>query len=105
MQHAIEAQASDYVMPDVMKIGGVSGWMRAATLAQAQGLGVSSHLWPEISAQLLCCTPTADWLEYADWWNPILKNPLNIDKGMAIIDGAIGSGIEWNEEAVNKYML
>ena len=72
MQHALDAQASDYVMPDVMKIGGVSGWLRAAALAQARGIRVSNHLWPEISAQLLCVTPTAHWLEYADWWNPIL---------------------------------
>lgn len=105
LQHAIEAQASDYVMPDVMKIGGVSGWMRAAMLAQAKGLGVSSHLWPEISAQLLCCTPTADWLEYSDWWNPIVKNPLTIENGMAIVNGALGTGVEWNEDAVSRFLV
>ena len=104
LQHAIDAQASDHVMLDIMKIGGVSGWMRAAALTQSQGLGVSSHLWPEISAQLLCCTPTADWLEYADWWNPILKSPLSLDKGMARVDGAIGSGIEWDEDAVSEFI-
>jgi mandelate racemase len=72
LQHALEAGASDYVMPDVMKIGGVTGWLRAAALAHARGIPVSSHLWPELSARLLCCTPTAHWLEYTDWWNPIL---------------------------------
>ncbi|MDH3690995.1 MAG: mandelate racemase, partial [Gammaproteobacteria bacterium] len=85
MQHAIQAQASDFVMPDVMKIGGVTGWLRAATLAQAKGIRMSNHLWPEISARLLCCTPTAHWLEYANWWNPILKEPLHIEKGTAIV--------------------
>jgi mandelate racemase len=40
-------------MPDVMKIGGVTGWQRAAALAQVHGLRVSSHLWPEISAHPL----------------------------------------------------
>jgi len=103
MQHAIEARASDFVMPDVMKIGGVTGWLRAATLAHAQGLQVSNHLWPEISARLLCCTPTAHWLEYADWWNPILAEPLCIEKGMAIVDDAIGTGVEWNEDAVRRF--
>ena len=92
MQHSIAARASDFVMPDVMKIGGVTGWLRAATLAHAQGLQVSNHLWPEISARLLCCTPTAHWLEYADWWNPILAEPLRVEKGMAIVDDAIGTG-------------
>ena len=103
MQHAIEAHASDLVMPDVMKIGGVTGWLRAATLAHAKGLQVSNHLWPEISARLLCCTPTAHWLEYADWWNPILAEPLRVEKGMAIVDDAIGTGVEWNEDAVRRF--
>lgn len=103
MQHAIAARASDLVMPDVMKIGGVTGWLRAATLAHAQGLQVSNHLWPELSARLLCCTPTAHWLEYADWWNPILAEPLRIEKGMALVDDAIGTGVEWNEDAVHRF--
>ena len=92
MLHAIETQASDYVMPDVMKIGGVSGWLRAAVLANSKGMRMSNHLWPEISTQLLCCTPTAHWLEYADWWNPILAEPLLIENGMAIISDTLGFG-------------
>ena len=92
-------------MPDVMKIGGFSGWQRAAALAQVHGLRVSSHLWPEVSAQLLCCTPTAHWLEYADWWNPVLAEPIRIEGGMAMIDGALGSGVSWNEAAVSRYCV
>lgn len=103
MAHAIEAQASDFVMPDVMKIGGVSGWLRAATLAHVKGIRMSNHLWPEISARLLCCTPTAHWLEYADWWNPILAEPLLIENGMAIISDTLGTGVEWNEDAVSQF--
>jgi mandelate racemase len=105
LQQAIDAQASDHVMPDVMKIGGVTGWLRAAALAYAKGLLVSSHLWPEVSARLLCCTPTAHWLEYADWWNPILAEPLRVEKGMAVIDDSIGSGVEWNEDAVRRFSV
>lgn len=105
LQHAIDAQASDLVMPDVMKIGGVSGWQRASALAHEASLPVSSHLWPEVSAQLLCCTPTAHWLEYVDWWNPVLSNPIRIEQGMAMIDGALGTGVEWNQGAVEKYRV
>jgi mandelate racemase len=105
MQHAIDARASDYMMPDVMKIGGVTGWLRAAALAQPRGIRLSSHLWPEISAQLLCLTPTAHWLEYADWWNPIMKEPLKIEMGMATVEDVIGTGIDWNEQAVARYIV
>ena len=105
LKHAIAAKASDYLMPDVMKIGGVTGWLRASALAHAEGLRVSNHLWPEISVQLLCVTPTAHWLEYADWWNPILLDPLVIENGIARIDATIGTGIEWNEASVLKYLV
>jgi len=102
-QHALEAGASDYVMPEVMKIGGVTGWLRAAALAEASAVPVSTHLWPEISAQLLCLTPMAHWLEYAEWWNPILEEPLRIEKGMATIDGVAGTGVAWDEAAVARF--
>ena len=102
MRHAIEADASDYMMPDVMKIGGVTGWMAAAALGDAHGIRLSSHLWPEVSAQLLCVTPTAHWLEYADWWNPVVREPLFIDQGMARVEGVLGMGVEWNEDAVSR---
>lgn len=105
LQHAIDAGASDFMMPDVMKIGGVSGWMRVAALAQTRGILLSNHLWPEISSQLLCATPTAHWLEYADWWNPIIAEPLRIEDGYAHTDGVLGSGVEWNESAVAKYLV
>jgi mandelate racemase len=105
MQHAIDAQASDYMMLDVMKIGGVTGWIRAAALGEAHGIRLSNHLWPEISVQLLCTTPTGHWLEYADWWNPVLREPLTIETGVPRLEGVSGSGVDWNEEAVSKYRV
>lgn len=103
MRNAIEARASDYMMPDVMKIGGVTGWLRAAALAEAHSIPVSNHLWPELSAQLMCVTPTAHFLEYADWWNPIVAEPLRVEAGMVNVEGAMGAGVEWNENAVAQY--
>lgn len=105
LEQAIDAGASDYVMADVMKIGGVTGWQRAAALAHASALPLSSHLWSELSAQLLSVSPTAHWLEYSDWWNPILDDPLEIDNGMAIPSTKPGSGIEWNHHAVEALSI
>jgi mandelate racemase len=105
LQHAIDAGASDYVMPEVMKIGGVTAWMQAAAFAHAKSFPVSTHLWPEVSAQLLCCTPAAHWLEYANWWNPILAEPLRIDRGVPVVDGVCGTGVEWNPTAVERFAV
>src|SRR5262249_45251433 len=78
MLPALNARASDYVMPDVARIGGVTGWMQAASLAAARGIEMSSHLMPEVSAQLLSATPTAHWLEYVDWADALFQEPLRI---------------------------
>jgi mandelate racemase len=37
MQEAVRVNTSDFVMPDVQRIGGVTGWLRAAAIAQAAG--------------------------------------------------------------------
>jgi mandelate racemase len=105
MRKSIEAGASDYVMPDVMKIGGVTGWLRAAALAETQGIRMSNHLFVEISTQLLCITPTAHWLEYAEWFNPIIEQPLRVVDGCAVPDDRPGTGVEWNEHAVARYIV
>lgn len=104
VRQAIAAKATDLLMLDVMKIGGVTGWMTSSALAQSHQLPLSSHLFPEISAQLLAASPTADWLEYADCWNPVLAEPLQIEKGLGQPSLAAGSGLLWNEEVVTRYL-
>ena len=103
-RHAFDAGVRDLAMPDAMKCGGVTGWQRIAAMGQLYGVPLSSHLWPEISAQLLCATPTAHWLEHVEWWNPILKEPLEVRDGMAWPSERPGSGIEFDEEAVQRYL-
>ena len=105
MAAAIAAGAADYVMPDLGRIGGVTGWLRAAALADAAGLEMSSHLHPEVSAQLLAVTPSAHFLEYVDWAVPILARPLEIADGQALPAEAPGAGLDWNEEAVARFAL
>jgi len=103
MQKALAAGSSDLFMPDAGKIGGVTGWLRAAGLAEPLGLPLSSHLYPEVSAHLLAVTPTRHWLEYVDWAQPVLKHPLPVVDGHVAAPDVPGIGIEWDEEAVARF--
>jgi mandelate racemase len=105
MAQALAAGASDYVMPDAERIGGVTGFMRAAALAQGAGVEMSSHLFPEMSCHVLAATPTCHWLEFVDWAAPILKNPLSVQKGHVAIPERPGLGMEWDEKAVERFAL
>ncbi len=105
MDAALDAHACDYVMPDLERIGGVTGWQRAAGIAAGRGIEMSSHLFPEVSAHLLAATPTAHWLEYVDWAAPILEQPLEIVNGCALIPDRPGNGMAWNADAVERYRM
>jgi mandelate racemase len=106
MADALAAGACDYAMPDVSRIGGVSGWMQAAGLAAAAGVPLGSHLMPETSAHLLAASPTAHWLEYVDWFDAIAAEPLRIEHGHVVIEAdRSGAGVRWDADAVQRYRL
>jgi len=105
MAEALEAKASDFVMPDLERIGGVTGWRRAASLAAERKLPMSSHLFPETSAHLLAVTPTCHYLEYVDWADAILAEPLVIEGGEAVIPERPGTGVAWDEGAVKRHEI
>ncbi|HYS57866.1 MAG TPA: enolase C-terminal domain-like protein [Burkholderiales bacterium] len=105
MAEALAAGACDLVMPDLERIGGVTGWRRAASLAAEREVPMSSHLFPETSAHLLAVTPTCHYLEYVDWASAILAEPLRIVAGEAVISDRPGTGVSWDEKAVERYRM
>lgn len=104
MHKAIQKGACDLVMPDFMRIGGVTGWIRAAAIAGAAGIPVSTHLYPEVAAHMMRVTETAHWLEWQDWANPVLKRPYELQNGLLQIPDVPGTGLEWDEDAVKRHL-
>jgi mandelate racemase len=100
LHRALQSKACDYVMPDFMRIGGVTGWLRSAAIAGTAGVPISTHLYPEVAAHVMRVTETAHWLEWQDWADPILQKPYDIKDGLIHIPDVPGIGLEWNEDAV-----
>jgi mandelate racemase len=103
MAVAIAQAKPAYVMPDLERIGGVSGWRQAADIAAVNKLPMSSHLFPEVSAHLLAATPTCHFLEYVDWANAVVQQPLAIVNGAAVIPDRPGNGMVWDAPAVKRF--
>lgn len=103
LSRAIDAHAGDYVMLDLMRIGGISGWLRAAPIAAAAGIEVSTHLYPDVAAHLMRITETAHWLEWQDWTHPIIAEPFELADGKLTIPDRPGCGIDWDEQAVHRF--
>jgi mandelate racemase len=103
MYDAIRSRACDLVMPDLMRIGGVTGWRQAAAVADVTGMPMSSHLYPEVSGHLLRVTPTAHWLEWQDWAHPVLARPFQVRDGHLHLPDVPGNGLEWDDGAVAHF--
>jgi mandelate racemase len=103
LSRAVTAKAGTFMMPDMMRIGGVSGWLRSVPIAGALGIDVSSHLYPEVSAHLLRVTETAHWLEWQDWVDPILEAPFPVKDGLIEIPDRPGTGFDFDMEALSRF--
>lgn len=102
---ALQMKACDYVMPDFMRIGGVTGWLKAAAIAGAAGVPISTHLYPEVAANVMRVTETAHWLEWQDWAAPVLQRPYEVRDSQLHIPDVPGVGMEWNEDVVRANLV
>lgn len=104
MEKAINAVACDLAMPDVIKIGGITGWLQVAGVAAAVGMPLSNHTHVEASAHAMLAAPTAGWFEFLDLASAVIAAPLTVKDGAVTALGP-GLGIEWNEAAVTRYSI
>ena len=104
MDKALEAGACDLAMPDVIKIGGLTGWLQVAGLSAARAVPISNHGHVEASAHAMPAAPTAGWFEYLDLASAIVMDPLEVTDGAVTARGP-GLGIDWDEAAVARYLL
>jgi mandelate racemase len=102
---AIEMRACDFIMPDILRIGGVTGWLRTARAASVAGMPMSSHLSPEFSAHVLSASPTRHWLEFMDWGQDLLETPVVPHGGVARPHNTPGAGTDFREAVLTKYIV
>jgi L-alanine-DL-glutamate epimerase-like enolase superfamily enzyme len=103
-REAIEARAFDIAMPDLERIGGVTGWMRTAALAEAWSLPICSHLFPEASVHLVAASPTGTYLEHIPWAEVLFQERLELVDGAAMLPDRPGLGFTWDEAAVRRFL-
>jgi L-alanine-DL-glutamate epimerase-like enolase superfamily enzyme len=103
-REAIEARAFDILMADLERVGGVTGWIRTAALAEAWNLPICSHLFPEASVHLVATAPTACFLEDMPWGVPLFQERLELVDGMVPVPDRPGLGFTWDEAAVRRFL-
>lgn len=95
----IEAGAADILQPDAPRVGGITPFLRVASLADHRGLQLAPHFAMELHVHLAAAYPREPWLEHFEWLEPVFVERLEIADGRIIVPTRPGIGITLTERA------
>jgi L-alanine-DL-glutamate epimerase-like enolase superfamily enzyme len=95
----IEARAADIIQPDAPRVGGITPFLRLATLADHAGLQLAPHFAMEIHLHLAATYPREPWVEHFEWLDPLFNERLEIRDGRMIVPDRPGLGFTLSEQA------
>ena len=103
-RHMIEAHSVDIVMIDLIRVGGISNWMKVAAMAEAFNLPVVSHLLPEIHVHLVAAVPNGLTVEYMPWSFRLFEEvPVPVNGELAVPTKP-GLGLEFSRD-IDRYVV
>lgn len=91
------------LQPDAPITGGVSEFLRIATLAETRGLALSPHFLPELHVHLAAAASTATWIEHFPLVDDLLGEVLRPRAGIVDVPRRPGHGMVWDEAALDTY--
>ena len=90
-------KALDLWQPDILRLGGVEGWLDSAALAREQGIPVLPHFYKEYDIPLACTIPEAYGVESFDWVDGLIDRPVRIEHGQAVPSDGPGWGFRFKD--------
>jgi L-alanine-DL-glutamate epimerase-like enolase superfamily enzyme len=103
MKRYLDARAADILMPDLQRMGGVTGYLKAVNLCEAYHSPVSSHLFVESSGPVLATAPHGVILEHMDWWESLFDDRLAVVDGAVVLPDRPGIGLGLDRAALTRY--
>lgn len=100
-----ESGAVDLVMPDIMRVGGITPYRKIAHMAEAFGIPCASHLMPEISAQVVAAVPNGLIVEYVAFAEKLFRNTPRLEGGDLVLSEQPGHGLELDETFAAAHRL
>jgi L-talarate/galactarate dehydratase len=97
-RHMLEARSVDIVMIDLVRVGGITQWMKVAGMAEAFNRSVVSHLIPEVHVHLIAAIPNGHIVEYMPWTARLFEDPPMPVKGDMSVPAAPGLGLKFTRD-------
>ncbi|MFC4007335.1 mandelate racemase/muconate lactonizing enzyme family protein [Nonomuraea purpurea] len=94
----IEARAADIIQPDAPRVGGITPFLRLATLADHAGLQLAPHFAMEIHLHLATAYPREPWVEHFEWLNPLFNERLETRDGRMLVPDRPGLGFTLSDQ-------
>jgi L-alanine-DL-glutamate epimerase-like enolase superfamily enzyme len=104
-RHLLEHRSIDVVMIDLLRVGGITQWMKVAGMAEAFNLPVVSHLIPEIHVQLIAAIPNGLTVEYMPWSLVLFEDPPKMEGGQLIVPPRPGLGLNFDQAAIKRFQV
>lgn len=98
-ERLIATRACDIIQPDAPRVGGITQFLRLATLADQAGLDLAPHFAMEIHLHLAAAYPREPWVEHFDWLNPLFNERLETKEGRMIVPDRPGLGVTFSDQA------
>jgi L-alanine-DL-glutamate epimerase-like enolase superfamily enzyme len=95
----IRHRAADYLMPDGPRVGGITPFLKIATLAEHAGLMLAPHFAMELHVHLAATYPTEPWVEHFDWLEPLFNERLELRQGRMVVPTRPGLGLSLSDQA------
>lgn len=93
----LERRSVDIAMIDLVRVGGITQWMKVAGMAEAHNIPVVSHLIPEVHVHLIAAIPNGEIVEYMPWCRPLFDNPPVPVKGEMTVPSSPGLGLAFTK--------
>jgi L-alanine-DL-glutamate epimerase-like enolase superfamily enzyme len=104
-RHLLEARSIDIVMIDLLRVGGITQWMKVAGMAEAFNLPAVSHLIPEIHVHLIAAIPNGLTVEYMPWTLQLYEETPKIENGQLVVPDKPGLGLAFDQAAIKRYQV
>ena len=104
-RHLLEARSIDIVMIDLLRVGGITQWMKVAGMAEAFNLPVVSHLIPEIHVHLIAAIPNGLTVEYMPWTLQLYEETPKIEGGQLVVPDKPGLGLAFDQAAIKRFQI